>query len=48
MLENKGVEKDRFSGPKGSTGRGYGQSAQPIESFGPENLSFSTSFFSNT
>ena len=30
MLENKGVEKDRFSGPKGSTGRGYGQSAQPI------------------
>ena len=31
MLENKGIEKDRFSGPKGSTVRGYGQSAQPVE-----------------
>ena len=31
MLENKGIEKDRFSGPKGSTGRGYGQLAQPVE-----------------
>ena len=30
MLEKKGFEKDRFSGPKGSTGRGYGQSAQPV------------------
>ena len=31
MLEKKGIEKDRFSGPKGSTGRGYGQPAQPVE-----------------
>ena len=31
MLENKEIEKDRFSGLKGSTGRGYGQSAQPVE-----------------
>ena len=30
MLEKKGIEKDRFSRPKGSTGRGYGQPAQPI------------------
>ena len=31
MLEKKGIEKDRFLGPKGSTGRGYGQPAQPVE-----------------
>ena len=30
MLEKKGIEKDRFSRPKGSTGRGYGQPAQPV------------------
>ena len=30
MLENKRIEKDRFSGPKGSTGRGYGQPAQSV------------------
>ena len=28
MLEKKGIEKDRFLGPKGSTGQGYGQ---PVE-----------------
>ena len=31
MLEKKGIEKYRFSGPKGSTDRGYGQPAQPIK-----------------
>ena len=31
MLEKKGIEKDRFSGPKGSTSRGYGQPAQPAQ-----------------
>ena len=31
MLENKGIEKDSFSGPKGSTNRGYGQPAQLVE-----------------
>ena len=31
MLENKGIEKDRFSGPKCSTGRGYSQLAQLVE-----------------
>ena len=31
MLEKKGIEKDRFSRPKGSTNRGYGQPAQPVE-----------------
>ena len=30
MLEKKGIEKDRFSGLKGSTGRGYSQPAQPV------------------
>ena len=30
MLEKKGIEKDRFSGPKGLTGRGSGQTAQPV------------------
>ena len=30
MLEKKEIEKDRFSGSKGSTGRDYGQSAQPV------------------
>ena len=30
MLEKKGIEKNRVSGPKGSTGRGYGQLAQPV------------------
>ena len=30
MLEKKGIEKDRFSGPKGSTGQDYGQPAQPV------------------
>ena len=31
VLENKGIEKDRFSGPKCSTGRGYSQLAQLVE-----------------
>ena len=31
MLEKKGIEKDSFSGPKGSTDRGYGQPAQLVE-----------------
>ena len=31
MLEKKGIEKDSFSGPKGSTNRGYGQPAQLVE-----------------
>ena len=31
MLEKKGIKKIGFQGQKGSTGRGYGQSAQPIE-----------------
>ena len=30
MLEKKGIEKDRFSGPKGSTDQGYGQPTQPV------------------
>ena len=30
MLEKKGIEKYRSSGPKGSTGQGYGQPAQPV------------------
>ena len=33
MLEKKGIEKYRFSGPKGLTGRGYGQPAQPVEGY---------------
>ena len=31
MLKNKGIKKIGFRGKKGSTGRGYGQSAQPVE-----------------
>ena len=31
MLEKKGIKKISFRGQKGSTGRGYGQPAQPIE-----------------
>ena len=31
MLEKKGIKKIGFQGQKGSTGRGYGQPAQPIE-----------------
>ena len=30
MLEKKEIEKDRFLGPKGLTGRGSGQPAQPV------------------
>ena len=30
MLKNKGIKKIGFRGKKGSTGRGYGQPAQPI------------------
>ena len=30
MLEKKEIEKDRFSRPKGWTGRGSGQPAQPV------------------
>ena len=30
MLEKKGIEKDRFSGPKDSTGWDYNQPAQPV------------------
>ena len=31
MLEKKGIKKIGFRGEKGSTGRGYGQLAQPVE-----------------
>ena len=31
MLEKKGIKKIGFRGQKGSTGRGYGQLAQPVE-----------------
>ena len=31
MLEKKGIKKISFRGKKGSTGRGYGQPAQPVE-----------------
>ena len=31
MLENKGIKKIGFRGKKCSTGRGYGQPAQPVE-----------------
>ena len=31
MLENKGIKKIGLRGQKGSTGRGYGQPAQPVE-----------------
>ena len=31
MLEKKGIKKIGFQGQKGSTGRGYGQLAQPVE-----------------
>ena len=31
MLEKKGIKKIGFRDQKGSTGRGYGQPAQPVE-----------------
>ena len=31
MLENKGIEKNRFSGLKGWTGQGFGQPAQLVK-----------------
>ena len=31
MLEKEGIKKIGFRGKKGSTNRGYGQSAQPVE-----------------
>ena len=31
MLEKKGIKKISFRGKKGSTGRGYGKPAQPVE-----------------